>query len=546
MPAQAELDFTTTPPFEKGGPGGISAHQGARMTAAWMENLELLAEAPGGISKLRDLIVELAVSGRLMAQESTSDSWRNVRLGAVVELISGQHLSPDDYQMTPGDTTIPYLTGPAEFGPKIPAPTRFTSVRRAVARQGDVLLTVKGSGVGSTNVVNQPLLAISRQLMAVRPKEIDGEYLHLLLKSLLEHFQSKSIGIAIPGIGRADVLEVDVRLTTREEQHRIVAKVDELMALCDRLEARQADAQHAHARLVQALLDSLTQARDAEEFQAAWERLTQVFPEALATETTVEQLRRIVQQLGVMGRLTSRQPNDGLGADLLEEITASRANVKTTGRQGTRAADMSRKVPYELPAEWCWSTAEQVCEVIVDCPHSTPKFVPSGVLCLDTNSVKQGRIVPERTRYVDEETYAERVARLTPRFGDVVFAREGSVGESVVIPADLRCCLGQRVMLFRPCLLEPAYLQLALSEPSAVARQLAMHKGIGAKHVNVADMRAAWVPLPPLAEQRRIVAKVTELLALCDQLKAKIAAARAKHAQLAEALVKQAVATAAG
>ena len=70
-----------------------------------------------------------------------------------------------------------------------------------------------------------------------------------------------------------------------------------------------------------------------------------------------------------------------------------------------------------------------------------------------------------------------------------------------------------------------------------------MHKGIGAKHVNVADMRLAWVPLPPLAEQRRIVAKVNELLALCDQLKARIAAARAKHAQLAEALVQQALST---
>ena len=104
-------------------------------------------------------------------------------------------------------------------------------------------------------------------------------------------------------ISQAKLKAAPIPLPPLPEQHRIVAKVDELMALFDRLEARQADAQHAHARLVQALLDSLTQARDAEEFQAAWERVAGEFEAVFTTEASVDALRASVLQLGVLGRL---------------------------------------------------------------------------------------------------------------------------------------------------------------------------------------------------------------------------------------------------
>ena len=96
-------------------------------------------------------------------------------------------------------------------------------------------------------------------------------------------------------------------------------------------------------------------------------------------------------------------------------------------------------------------------------------------------------------------------------------------------------------MLFRPCLVFPDYFRLALSEPGALARSLALHKGIGAKHVNVADMRNALIPLPPLPEQHRIVAKVDELMAICDQLKTRITTANQLQQKLADVIVAQAI-----
>ena len=499
------------------------------MTAPLSSHCALLTEAPGGIERLRRLVRRLAVLGRLTVVDEVPnafDGWRSAKFGEVFRLEYGENLP------------APKRSGTGEF-PVYGSNGVVGSHDEACVHAPCLVVGRKGSA-GAVNLCEHHGCWVTDvAYYCVPPPDISLRFSYLLFLTL--GLDALGEGIK-PGLSRSEANVLPIGVPPSAEQDRIVTKVDELMALCDQLEARQQAAKAAHTRLVQALLDSLTQVQDADEFQACWRRMARVFPEALSSDAAVDQLRGVVQQLGVMGRLTSRAPGDGSGAALLAEITAFELNATTTGRRRVKVGAAPREVPYDLPAEWCWSTAEQVCEVIVDCPHSTPTFVPSGVLCLDTNSVKQGRIVPERTRYVDEATFTERVARLTPRSGDVVFAREGSVGESVVIPPGLRCCLGQRVMLLRPRLLAPAYLKLALSEPSAVARQLDMHKGIGAKHVNVADMRTAWVPLPPLAEQRSIVARVSELLAFCDQLKARLAATRTKHGQLAQALVEAALA----
>lgn len=181
--------------------------------------------------------------------------WHVVRFGALVFLVSGQHLKPEEYSSQQSDGTIPYLTGPAEFGEKHPEPTRYTKEKRALAEPGDVLITCKGSGVGKTNLANTQI-AISRQLMSIRPIIVSTEFIKLLADSLEEAIRENIVGIAIPGISREDVLEAVIQLPPLAEQHRIVAKVDELMALCDTLKARLADAQTTQIHLADAIVEN--------------------------------------------------------------------------------------------------------------------------------------------------------------------------------------------------------------------------------------------------------------------------------------------------
>ena len=227
--------------------------------AAWARirtNWAIMAESPEAISELRQTVRDLAVRGRLvtgrsagtrqtessaapsgakeMPLEASVATWNPCRLGNVIELISGQHLKPESYN-TNGEG-LPYLTGPADFSSDGPIATRWTTERKAVALQGDLLLTVKGAGIGKTNILKFEEAAISRQLMAVRAVGLHRDFLALVLESIREDLRAAQVGIAIPGIGRADVEDIELLLPPESEQERIVATVDELMRTCDDLE----------------------------------------------------------------------------------------------------------------------------------------------------------------------------------------------------------------------------------------------------------------------------------------------------------------------
>lgn len=239
-------------------------------------NFNMLYDNPGNVSELRKAILQLAVQGRLVPQDSRDEpasvllekigaekerlvkegkikkgkpllpigfdevpyelpvGWVWARLGDCISLISGQHLKPLEYNSD--RVGIPYLTGPAEFGEKTPSPTRWTILRKAVAVEGDILLTVKGSGVGKINYIENGEIAISRQLMAIRSILLRNMYVRIYLRSKETSLQDKKTGIAIPGIGRDDVNNLLVPVPPFAEQERVVAKVDDLMRLCDELE----------------------------------------------------------------------------------------------------------------------------------------------------------------------------------------------------------------------------------------------------------------------------------------------------------------------
>ena len=236
----------------------------------------------------------------------------------------------------------------------------------------------------------------------------------------------------------------------------------------------------------------------------------------------VARLRELILTLAVQGKLVPQDPKDEPASKLLKKIRAEKDRLVAEGkikRDKPLAEIAEEEKPFELPSRWEWGRLDDVSIAIVDCPHSTAKFVANGLLCIDTNSFKNGKLVPHKLRYVDEATFADRIARLHPQPGDLVFAREGSVGESVIIPDGVNVCLGQRVMLFRfSKRVSNDFVRMTISSKAFVEKLLALHKGIGAKHVNVGDMRLALVPLPPLAEQSRIVTRVEGLMCLCDAL----------------------------
>jgi len=185
----------------------------------------------------------------------------NDKSGRTIEdvalLVSGQHLNKSEYTEVEMLGSIPYLTGPAEFGDIKPKPSRWTSIRRAIALSGDTLITVKGSGVGKVNMMVAPEIAISRQLMAVRSKgQLDQDYLHFFFKARQQVFADKKTGAAIPGIGRKDVLEQVIPTPPLDEQTHMVSHLEALSEQIHTLEVTTQEKINDLTALKASLLDA--------------------------------------------------------------------------------------------------------------------------------------------------------------------------------------------------------------------------------------------------------------------------------------------------
>ncbi|MEO8411657.1 MAG: restriction endonuclease subunit S, partial [Propionivibrio sp.] len=493
------------------------------------DHLDLIASAADGIQKLRGLILELAVRGKLVPQDPTDEptsellkraasqatemktkrqlpvgkdeqpfdvpaNWAWVRFGSIAQHNSGKTLDKGRNSGQPRDyiTTSNLYWGRFELGGIRQMLIRDHELEKCTARKNDLLICEGGEAgraavwENDKDICFQNHVHRARLFAGISPYFAFRMFEKLNASGEINQYRK---GVGISNMSSKSLASISFPLPPTAEQHRIIAKVDELMALCDRLEAEQADAADAHARLVQTLLDTLTQSANADELAANWQRLSQHFDTLFATEASLDALKQTVLQLAVMGKLV---------------------------QQGSGVAS----------PRWTIERLDELCPEIVDCPHSTPKWTPTGKLCVRTSQFRPGGLDLSASRFVSESTFAERIARLKPRENDILYSREGGIlGVACQIPLGIELCLGQRMMLIRPGgNVFAAFLEFVLNSP--MITQLAREKTTGgaAPRVNVATVKAYPIPLPPLAEQHRIVAKVDELMALCDRLKAELAA----------------------
>ncbi|PES34154.1 restriction endonuclease subunit S [Bacillus thuringiensis] len=241
-----------------------------------LTNLSSLCTDTKHVEQLRNVILSLAVKGKLVLQNFNDEpasillekikaekerlieekkikrekpfrpiaaeekdyelpkGWEWTRLGTIIHLISGQHLTPDQYNIE--GKGIPYLTGPSDFQDGRALITKWTEIPKVVVEKNDILITVKGSGVGKSIILNVSNTSIGRQLMAIRPVLTDKNYIYMFIELYKKKINDASIGIAIPGISRGDLLNLMIPLPPLNEQKRIVEKISQLMSLCGELE----------------------------------------------------------------------------------------------------------------------------------------------------------------------------------------------------------------------------------------------------------------------------------------------------------------------
>ncbi len=435
------------------------------------------------------------------------ENWEWVRLGEVCEILDSKRRPITKSERTPG----PY--------PYYGASCIQDYVADYIFDEPLVLLGEDGAkwGRGDNSAFRiSGKTWVNNHAHVLRPlPEIDHVYLvHTLCILDLRIFVT---GTTVPKLNQARMCQILLPLPPLAEQKRIVAKIEELLPLIDR-------------------------------YEKAWSKL-----EDFNKRFPVD-MQKSLLQMAIQGKLVEQRPEEGTAAELLEKI-ARHGTHKTAGtHRTTRTAGTTRTTetksrvacrvssvpsvssvpvvppipddekPFDIPESWKWVRLSQIAKAIVDCPHSTPKYLnrETEYCTIDTNCINEkGEII--KWRYVDAGTYQVRIARLVPQKDDIVYTREGSICRAAQLPDNKNICLGQRVMLVR-CAhgMFPQFLRRMLMSPAVIIKLTEQQKGIGAKHVNVSDVCNLLIPLPPFAEQKRIVAKLEELLPLCERLKGSV------------------------
>jgi type I restriction enzyme S subunit len=212
------------------------------------------------------------------------------------------------------------------------------------------------------------------------------------------------------GLNMGLVAELSVPLPPLAEQRRIVAKVDELMALCDQLEQQQTHSIEAHQTLVETLLATLTRAASPQELTEAWTRIAKNFDTVLTTEHSIVRLKQTILQLAVMGNLVRQDPNDEPASELSKRIVEEKAQLVEAGeikKQKPLPGIDEAERPFELPMGWVWCRLQEIVYLLGDGLHGTPEYTPNErYYFVNGNNLSDGEIlIKPETKTVARDQY---------------------------------------------------------------------------------------------------------------------------------------------
>ena len=411
------------------------------------------------------------------------EGWMWVRFGHITNLLSGQDLKPTDYNDK--KIGIPYITGASNIIDAKVVINRWTENAKAIANKGDLLLTCKGT-VGKTVILQEEKVHIARQIIAITSYKADINFIRFFIERQIGALKAQAKSI-IPGIERKNILLLTFPLPPLAEQKRIVAKIEELLPLVDR-------------------------------YEQAWTKLEDFnrrFP---------EELKKSILQQAIQGKLVEQRPEEGTAQELYEQIQAEKRRLIKEGKikkEKPLPEIMEEEKPFEIPEGWMWVRLEEIAMLNpkndLDDNLKT-SFIPmtllsDGYRSSYTYEIRSwGEIKKGFTHFAVGDI---GIAKITPCFQNrksAIFTELknnfGAGTTELSIVRVIQNTLSRKYLLW---FFKSAYfIENGVKSFTGTAGQQRIHKDY---------LSHCVFPLPPLAEQRRIVERVEELLAMCERLK---------------------------
>lgn len=536
-----------------------------------------------GIKKLRELILELAIRGKLVSQDPNDEpasellkkieaekrrfikewkikkqetspevgedekpfnlpkGWEWVRLQQIIQISSGDGLIAANMN---SDGTVPVFGGNGINGYH----------DKANVYKSTLVIGRVGFYCGSIHITPQSAWVTDNAFITTFSEEnIYINFLYWLLKGT--NLKENENATAQPVISGRKVYPIVVGLPPLAEQNRIVAKVDELMALCDELENQQTSSNVAHETLVATLLGSLTDAENSNSFDESWQRIANHFDILFTTEHSIDQLKQTILQLAVMGKLVPQNHEDEPASELLKKIAKEKVRLVKEGKikkQALLPEITEDEKAFDLPNSWAWVAWGNLLAYDDGAFKRGPfgsslkkdMFVDSGYKVYEQYCPINDDCSFERY-YITNELY-ENLKTFAVKANDYLISCSGAtLGRITQVPEDFKEGIINQALLrvrINHEYLDGAFFKLLFRSPFFQKMILDNSTGSAIPNVKgVNELKSMPIPFLPLAEQYRIVSKVDELFALCDALKERLVEAQTLQNQMAVAVVEQAL-----
>lgn len=539
----------------------------------FFDNFGLIASAPNGIEQLRSMILQLAVQGKLSTnidsdtpvektleylhinkkelldredirlvlgatdapvfQKNLPKSWRSITMNSIAWPQAGFSFKSTNFNKLKQGIPLIRIRDISKKDTEVYYSGEYKD--DFLVKTGDYLIAMDGNfniarWQGSTALLNQRVT----RLVFFDEGEVNRVFIFIVLQLTLQKLQGETSYTTVDHLSTKQIANITIHLPPKEEQDRIVATVERLLAILDRLEALNSKRERLQAFTNRVVVSMISNASNKNEFKKIWRILSVNFNEITKDIVDLTLLRRAIFDCGTLGYFQSATLPDPerISRNLLTEIQQRRLQwLKNTESQECKEASLIQRklenqtlpaTPHKIPSHWMWATLLQVSQAVIDCHNKTAPYINNGIHLIRTSDVRNGKLSLENTKKVDQDTYEFWSRRLPPRKGDIIFTREAPMGEAAIVPEET-VCLGQRTMLIRlfDDLLNNQFLVNVIYSSSFIEQMESFATGTMVRHLRVSTVESLLVPVPPFDEQIAIVKKISKLIKLVDSIESK-------------------------
>uniref|UniRef100_UPI003EBB9359 restriction endonuclease subunit S n=1 Tax=Escherichia coli TaxID=562 RepID=UPI003EBB9359 len=475
-----------------------------------------------GIKKLRELILELAVRGKLVPQDPNDEpasellkriaaekaelvkqgkikkqkplpeiseeekpfelpeGWEWARINDIASFTNGYAFKSSEFQNS--GVGIVKIGDIDSSGFISTAGMSYVSEKKINVlpeemrvNPGDMVIAMSGATTGKLGFnKTKSTFLLNQRVGKIVTYSVDKEFIYHYLSTRIEENLSISLGSAIPNISTAQINNIIIPIPPSDEQVKIIARVKLLISLCDQLEQQSLTSLDAHQQLVETLLGTLTDSQNAEELAENWARISEHFDTLFTTEASVDALKQTILQLAVMGKLVPQDPNDEPASELLKRIAQEKAQLVKEGKikkQKPLPPISDEEKPFELPEGWEWCKFGLTSEFIngdrgSNYPNKN-EYVSQGIPWINTGHIeKNGTLTVTEMNFITEGKFNELRSGKIQK-GDLVYCLRGATfGKTAfVIPYETGA-IASSLMIIRPFITEMGgYIYNYLTSP---------------------------------------------------------------------------------